>query len=378
MNDILFLIFNVTLYIQYARSLYCWGMTRTAERYVFAFFLMMIQIMGSLLLLGAIGWLYPAPAIGLNAAILLAVKMFSPPISPPVDRDKSWQEIAAPISNKLIIFAAAVVTCWLFICAYFLPPRGGDDIVYHLPFIYDSIQHGRWVLLPTELRIHFAYPMNAEVLFSWPLIFLGDTRWVDGVNIPVGLWTAGVMYLFSRHFGLRRASAAFISGVFFLTPIVVAQMGTNYVDLISAGILLSSLYLVIRFLNNGSTIYSCLAFFSIAAMMGMKYHLLFFGLILLVILVSRLSRKRRLAETIVGLIIVAILGLGWHVRNYIQFSDWLYPVRASAGYWDLQSQSVGDMIRSVLEKINFVFLSGKNCGTYDGGFGTIFAFIAFL
>ncbi|MBF0620238.1 MAG: hypothetical protein HQL19_08740 [Candidatus Omnitrophica bacterium] len=198
------------------------------------------------------------------------------------------------------------------------------------------------------------------------------------MQIPVGIWTAGVMYLFARHFGLRRANAFFIAGVFFLTPIVVAQMGTDYIDLTSAGFLLSSVYLTVRFLGTSRTIYSFLAFLSIAAMIGMKYHLLFSAAILLLIFLFILIQKRRFMQVSMGILVVIFLGLGWHLRNYIYFSDWTAPTREVAGYCNLQFQSAGTMLLSVIKKVETLFLSHKDYGTVYGGFGAIYALLVFL
>ena len=268
MKDILFFIFNAIIFIQYTNLLPHWGITRFTEKFLFAYLLTMIQIIGTLLFLGSIGWLRPLEAIVLNGIIIFFLSFFSHGPACTVSIGGVWKEIVEPFSNKIIIVATTVILGWLLACAYFLPPRGVDDITYHLPFIYESIQRGRWTLLPTDLRIHFAYPMNAEVLFSWPVLVLGDTRWVDAAQIPIGIWTSGIIYLFARHFGLRRTKAFFLAGLFLLTPIVIAQMGTNYIDLSSAGFLLSSLYLTMRFLTTTKKIYVRLAFLSIGMMMG--------------------------------------------------------------------------------------------------------------
>jgi len=290
-----------------------------------------------------------------------------------------WKVISAPLSNKLIISASVIVFGWLLICAYFLPPRGVDDIIYHLPFIYESIQRGRWTLLPVDLRVQFAYPMNAEVLYSWSVLFLKNTRWVDASQLPIGAWTAGIIYLFSRHFGLRRARAFFISCVFFLTPIVIAQMGTDYIDVVSAGFLLCSLYLTVRFLMTSKKVYVRLAFLSIGTMMGIKYHLLYWGLFLTFALFLVLVRKKWTRELLWGLLAVALLGAGWHLRNYFLFSDWLYPcTKVTSSDLGMGHQSLQDICLWTIKKINFTFLKCANNGTVDGGFGRFYGFIIFF
>ena len=56
------------------------------------------------------------------------------------------------------------------------PPRGIDDVTYHLPPIYQAIQDHRLTVLPIELRGHFGYPLNAEMLFLLVPLFTGSIR----------------------------------------------------------------------------------------------------------------------------------------------------------------------------------------------------------
>jgi len=379
--DLLYIAFNTIIFIQYADLLSLWGITRKAEKFILAYFLLMVQIIATLLFLGTIGCLFLLPAIMINSIIILSISYFSRPprlSTPPASGWGMWKVILSPLSNKLIAGCSVLVLGWLLLCAYFIPPRVVDEITYHLPFIFESIQRGRWALLPTDLRIHFAYPMNAEVLYSWPVLFFKDTRWGSASQIPMGVWTSGMIYLFSRHFGLRRSKAFLLAGMFFLTPIVIAQMGTDYIDLTSAGFLLCSLYLTMRFLTSSRKIYVRLAFLSIGTMMGIKYHLLFWGIILALILFFILIRKKWKADFLWGLIAVIGLGLGWHIRNYLLFSDWAYPARATASFWEISHQSAGGTFISILNKIGLIFIKDINNGTEDGGFGRFYGFIIFF
>ncbi len=377
MNDVIYFLFNLTIFVRYLTLLPCWGITRSAEIYVFAFFLTIAQIIGTLLFLGAVGWLYPVAAILLNGIILLIVTAFPRQASSEMIRGGVWKEILRPPSNKIMLGAALIVVGWLLLCAYFLPPRGLDDIVCYLPFIYESIQRGEWTILPIELRNHFAYPMNVEVLYSWSVLFLGDTRWVDASQIPIGIWTSGILYLFARHFGLRRVKAFFLSILFLLTPIVIAQMGTNYNDLCCTGFLLSSLYLTTRFLLTAKNIYVRLAFLSIGIMMGMKFHLLFCGSILSLILILKLISTRNWKDIFFGFMAISGLGIGWYLRNSLVFSDFLYPLREVSSHV-IGQQTFKEMILAIPFKVELIFFGLINNGTVAGGLGRYYGYVIFI
>ena len=380
--DLLFLIFNAAIFFQYAKLLSLWGITRSTERFIFAYFLLMVQIIATLLLLGALGLLRPIPALVINILVISTLTFIFRPlylINPVIKARMMWKIILKPFSNKLIAAGALFVLGWLFVCAYYLPPRGVDDLTYHLPFIYESIQRGSWALLPTDLRVQFAYPMNVEVLYTWPVLILRDTRWVDASQIPIGVWTAGIIYLITRHFGLRRTKAFFLAGVFLLTPIVIAQMGTNYIDVSSAGFLLMSLYLTLRFFKTFRKVYLRLSFLSIGTMIGIKYHILYVGLVLTLVLLIELLRRRWISDFLWGIFALAGLGLGWHLRNFLLFTDWEYPIRHVAGT-DLSMvyHSAGQSVLSILNKIEITFINFINVGTVDRGFGAFYSIIIFL
>lgn len=363
--------------MKYVQLLPCWGISRSAEIYVFAFFIAISQIIGTLLFLGAVGWLYPVAAITINGIILLIVTAFPRQASSEMVKRGVWKEISGPLSNKILMVVALIAIGWLILCAYFLPPRGLDDIVCYLPFIYESIQRGEWTILPIELRSQFAYPMNVEVLYSWSVLFLGDIRWIDASQIPIGIWTSGILYLFARHFGLRRVKAFFLSILFLLTPIVIAQMGTNYNDLCCTGFLLSSLYLTIRFLKTTKRIYARLAFLSIGLMMGMKFHLLFCGLFFSLILILKLISVRSWRDIILGFLAISGLGLGWYIRNGLLFGDCLYPLgQVSSNV--LGQQTIKEMILAIPLKVDLLFFRLVNNGTVDGGFGRYYGYLVFI
>src|ERR1039457_2418017 len=102
MLDILFLVFNAAIFNVYAKLLLRWGITRCAERFILAFFLLMVQIIGSLLFLGTIGQLRFIPAIVTNLIIILSVNFFVPSTPNdhhPVSGWGMWKVIQSPLSN---------------------------------------------------------------------------------------------------------------------------------------------------------------------------------------------------------------------------------------------------------------------------------------
>jgi len=153
--------------------------------------------------------------------------------------------------NGLLTLLAAFVLLWLTVAAVFLPPRGIDDLDYHLSPLYRTVQTGRIELLPLELRDFFAYPLNGELLFLWPLIFFHDDRFVDVVQLVVALYGTLVVYALARCFEVARRTSFFIGALFLFTPVVLGQAGSAYVDVIAGVFHLVVLLALVRFHRSG-------------------------------------------------------------------------------------------------------------------------------
>ncbi|NIT13249.1 MAG: hypothetical protein GTN99_03100, partial [Candidatus Dadabacteria bacterium] len=121
----------------------------------------------------------------------------------------------------LFLFALLIFVCiWLFFAAVLLPPRGIDDLTYHLPPLYEFIQQQRIFLLPVEYRGHFAFPMNAELLFLWPLLFFHGIDPIGMVQFSYGILGILIVYSLSRQLSIKPQVSVFTGLVFFFTPVV--------------------------------------------------------------------------------------------------------------------------------------------------------------
>lgn len=267
---------------------------------------------------------------------------------------------------------------WIAAAAYYLPPRGIDDLVYHLPTIFEYIQSHEIKLLPVALRPHYAFPENAELLFMWPTIFAGTQRLVDGLNIPFVLVSILTVHALLRHFTIRRRDALFAALLYALTPVVIMQSGVNYIDVIVALFCLLSLYFALQFHGSGNIACLYAAGASIGLMLGMKYTMLLLALPLQLLIVPGLFRARW-RHTAGYLWVILLLCGWWYGRNMVLFSDPFYPlnflgfllgkpgesgifnnIRVNLGNW-VSQQLVGD----------------AGIGSCDGGFGLVFWGVGF-
>jgi Dolichyl-phosphate-mannose-protein mannosyltransferase len=262
---------------------------------------------------------------------------------------------------------------WITVAAYYLPPRGIDDLAYHLPPIFEYIQSHEIKLLPVELRHHFAFPENAELLFMWPTLFAGNQRLVDGLNVPFVLLSILTLYALIRHFDLSGKDAFFAAMLYALCPVVIMQAGVNYIDILVALFFLLSLYFSVLFHSGRRLTHLFAAGMFIGLLCGMKYTAVFLVLPLQLLIVPGLCRvKWRSAVGYLALIMV--FGSWWYFRNQVVLGDPFYPLNLlGTAPGKHGGGGIGNNIcTNIRQWMNHYPQNDIGVGTYDGGFGLVF------
>ena len=193
-----------------------------------------IQIVVTQLVLGIIGLLYLSYLILfhlfwsfalLGWVVLHQKTLIVPTLKEAAIGFRSWFKIAMGWENVLLMPLLLLVGLWLFVAAIFLPPRGIDDLTYHLPSLYQFVQTHQIDLLPVKLRPGFAFPLNGDFLFLWPLIFFHDDFLIDFVVFIVALYGIIVLYGLGRQMGVPPRNALFMALLFLFLPVVLGQGG---------------------------------------------------------------------------------------------------------------------------------------------------------
>jgi Dolichyl-phosphate-mannose-protein mannosyltransferase len=264
---------------------------------------------------------------------------------------------------------------WILTAAYFLPPRGLDDLAYHLPAIFEYIRSHEVRLLRDGFW-QFAFPENGELLFLWPTIFTHDQRWVDGLNVFFVAMSVMTIYALFRQFDIREKDAFFSALLYSVCPVVLMLAGVNYVEIILSLFLLLSLYYSILFHKRGHILDLYAAGLSIGLLCGVKYTGILLAIPLQALIIPMLWRERWRHR--LGYVLVILFACGWwYVRNAFLLGDPLYPsqmvqalIRSSP--WKQGGGIVENIIYNIPYWNNRYPLSDRGIGSYDGGFGIVF------
>jgi len=287
-----------------------------------------------------------------------------------------FKSILSPY-NVFLTILTIIASTWIILSAFLFPPRGVDDLTYHLTAIYEYIQNQEIFLLPLYYRMHFVLPMNAEFLFMWPLNYFKSTNSIGLIQYTYSLIGMIVIYALARSLSLKRNISYFSSQLFFLTPLVLLQSGSAYIDIITSVFVFLSIYVLIRFKQTENNSYLYLFAISTGLMTGMKYTM-FVHSILLFLFFIPLLRKIGRKQILLFSSIFFICCCYWYIRNLAFFGNPLYPFLSSE--WTLITQDEGKNVLMLLlefyEKIKLLFLDDIGIGSLHGGYGIFFWGIA--
>ena len=153
------------------------------------------------------------------------------------------EEKPVAIERFMIIlgFASAIFsTISVVIASLIFPPRGIDDISYHIPKVVENVLEKRFISPNVDLDPRFAFPMSGEMLSSAYVLLFKNLIFIDSTNIFFAVLSALSIYVISEKLFRERVGAVISSLFVFSTPVVIGQMASNYVDLAFASFFISS------------------------------------------------------------------------------------------------------------------------------------------
>ncbi len=136
------------------------------------------------------------------------------------------------LTTAVTVFAVLVYLV-LWFAAYVSPDRSWDGNTYHLPSIHFWARRGyiHWIDPRFPFSNHLnGFPKGLETLSYLVVTALGDSQWVNAVNLVVlPLGVLGIACL-ARSLGTSSGIALFAGGAFLLVPVNVYQSVTTYTD----------------------------------------------------------------------------------------------------------------------------------------------------
>ena len=245
--------------------------------------------------------------------------------------------VAACRSHPLAALLAAVAglaLVWRIVLALFIPPYGYDALAYHLMSVVYWLQVDRVTTSPLNLCCAY-YPQNGELQATWPAVLGGRLEFVDLVQIAWAIVGAFAVAGIARSARVRPPGAWIAASLFLVTPVLLAQSNTAYVDITFTAEAVAALYLVLRYLETQGRarwfLLGC-AGVATALCLGTKAEGVVFtvaiGLPLLVraLLLPRWTWRQSGLATALLALPIAVLGVSWYLRSWIVKGNPFHPM----------------------------------------------------
>ena len=250
--------------------------------------------------------------------------------------------------QAVVVALAALALLWRVVLAAILPPFAYDALTYHLTAVADWVQTGR-IDANAYSYCCALYPSNGEVLQAWPAVFTHSDALIDVGQVGSALLAALAVCALARWVGVSAGAAAAAGALFLLTPVVLEQANTPYVDVTFVALFLAAAALLVRFLDSepfalgrsAHPRYGLLVLSALAAggALGAK-HLGFAAIgVLAVLLVAQVAvsvarGRLRLGPALAVLAVFAacsvLVGGSWYLRAWIDRSDPVWPASVHA------------------------------------------------
>jgi 4-amino-4-deoxy-L-arabinose transferase-like glycosyltransferase len=229
----------------------------------------------------------------------------------------------------LVLLIVSIFLAYAFALAQvvLVPQNNMDSLSTHLSRIGFWHQNGSFFPWPTTMLNQVWYPVNAQLLTYWTLLFLGSDQLVGGIQWLAALVSALGVFGLARLFGYGTRPSIFASLIFLSFPLVALQSTTTQTDLVTTVFFLLAVYFLIAGLRNGQFSLLSLSAVSIGIGIGVKKSFLVLLPVLIVLALlalwqfGRRSVKPLIYWSVNAMIAVLLFGVYGYAVNWYYFGN---------------------------------------------------------
>ena len=210
-----------------------------------------------------------------------------------------------------------------------------DGNYYHLSHIIDYIQQGK--IYQTNNSIwNNVYPQNIELLNMFYMIFTHSIKLVRIPQIIFCLLGMIGVYSLLKEFSFSSKVSYRCAILYFLTPFVLTQITTTYIDAVGCSTFIVLLYFLVKILKTNKFNYEILYFMLLSIFMGIKGTYVIYACIMCCIyliykiyILFKKKEKFRIfcIKELSFLCIVLFIGCSWIIQNIILFKNPIHPFK---------------------------------------------------
>jgi dolichyl-phosphate-mannose-protein mannosyltransferase len=229
----------------------------------------------------------------------------------------------------VLVAAASLLVAWV---VYNFSQFGWDGWAYHtVAMAWFNQQDGITTRMPL-MEFVACYPKNIEFLSLWIYRLSGNDAAVDGANLIVHFAALPFAYAIGRQAGLERHWSLAACFIYFLTPNIIVQAWSTYIDGAFADSLVMTLYFLLRWQRadeetgwlNTALLGTSLGHLAQTKGLGL-YVIAIVGPFLVGNVLWTNRFRRRMPQVALVAVFTVLAGAGWYVKNWVGYGNPVFP-----------------------------------------------------
>ena len=233
----------------------------------------------------------------------------------------SWKKWAVVWVLGILVLFVYLIGAWLVLN---VPPNTNDSLLNHLARVGYWLQHGNLLIWPTPSYHNIVYPVNANLLILWTILFTRNDSLVGFIQWTAALASATAIFGLARLLGWDRPQSLFAGLLWLTLPEILMQSTTTQQDLIVATLFIITIYFFILGIQQKSIQLIILSGLTLGLTIGTKQVAIFSfpGLVLFILIIWLKDRKNN-SKLIITWILASIVSV-FLLGSYIYFQNSIF------------------------------------------------------
>ncbi len=263
------------------------------------------------------------------------------------------KRLTLPVWAFLITSAAVAILNLVYVLL--VPPNNNDSLAIHLARIGMWDQSGSWLPWNTKVVWQLTFPMNAELISYWTLLFTRGEHFLGLIAYITGYLSVILIYCLGLEISSRKSLALLSALTWAAFPVVQMNFSSTRHDHVSSFMLITAVYFFYQHLKEKNTGYLILSGLGLGLSIGTNYSVaaylpglaLFFLIYWLVF--HKLNFREVIALSAAALLAFVLFSSPVYISNYVHFGTPLEPDAL-----DMTSQTAFQKDMLVLEHIGLL------------------------
>jgi hypothetical protein len=232
---------------------------------------------------------------------------------------------------RVFLSASAAVAILNLVYVLLVPPNNNDSLAIHLARIGMWDQTGSWLPWNTKVVWQLTFPMNAELISYWTLLFTRSEHLLGLIAYVTGYLSVILIYQLGLEISSRKSLALLSALTWAALPVVQMNFSSTRHDHVSSFMLIAAVYFFYHHLKKKNSGYLVLSGLGLGLSIGTNYSVagylpgiaLFFLIYWLVFHKVNFREVTTLAAS--ALMAFILFSSPVYISNYVHFGSLLGP-----------------------------------------------------